>query len=74
MKCKVFGILVSVVLFAVGYFLGGQAASARFRSETIKLKGEAEIYKAEADKYAQTLRDIRQTAAQATVTEMAPQA
>jgi len=71
MKGKVIGALAAVVLFVVGYLLGGAAASARMRSETMKLKGEVEIYKSEADRYAQILRNIRSTATEAMVTEKA---
>jgi hypothetical protein len=71
MKCKTIGIVVTIVVFFAGIYIGDKVASTRMRAETAKLKGDVEIYKAEADKYAQTLRDIRQTAAQATVTEKA---
>lgn len=71
MKCKTIGVLVMALAFFAGYYIGDKAASGRMRSETAKLKGDVEIYKAEADRYAQALRDIRQAAAQATVTEKA---
>jgi hypothetical protein len=47
------------------------AAAARYRSEITRLKGEASIYRSEADKYSQVLRGIRETATAATVAEKA---
>ncbi len=63
--------LVVVAAFVSGFAVSANSVSVKYREEIIRLKGESAIYKAEAEKYAQTIRSIRETADQATVTEKA---
>lgn len=64
-------VLMVVAAFIAGFAVSANSVSAKYREEIVRLKGESAIYKAEAEKYSQTLRSIRETAAQATVTEKA---
>ncbi|MEK7849203.1 MAG: hypothetical protein AAB213_00070 [Candidatus Omnitrophota bacterium] len=64
-------VLVVVAAFVAGFAVSANSVSAKYREEIVRLKGESAIYKAEAEKYSQTIRSIRETAAQATVTEKA---
>lgn len=64
-------VLVVVAAFVAGFAVSANSVSAKYREEIVRLKGESVIYKAEAEKYAQTIRSIRDTAAQATVVEKA---
>ncbi len=65
--------LIAVVLFA-GIFLGFKLAQGQYQSKIIILEGQVAIYKNQAEKYSEVIRTIRETAAQATVTEKAPEA
>jgi len=64
-------VLVVVCAFIAGFVFSANSVSAKYREEIVRSSGESAIYKAEAEKYAQTLRSIRETAAQATVVEKA---
>ncbi len=64
-------LLVVVCAFVTGFAVSANNVSVSYREEIVRLKGESAIYKAESEKYAQTIRSIRETAAQATVTEKA---
>ena len=64
-------LLLAAALFVLGGIVGYNSALAKYRSNVVKLSAQVDIYKSEADKYAQTLRSIRETAAQATILEQA---
>jgi len=64
-------VLAVLCAFVAGFYVSANSVSAKYREEIVRLKGESSIYKAESEKYAQTIRSIRETAAQATVTEKA---
>ena len=63
--------LLIVVVFILGIVTGYKTSSVKYRSEIIVLQGQVAIYQSQAEKYAQVIRTIRETAAQATVTEKA---
>jgi hypothetical protein len=72
MKTKALGLyLLVTVVFIVGVALGLKICSVRHQSELERAKGETAIYKSQAEKYAETLRKIRETATTATVVEKA---
>lgn len=68
---KILWVLLFVTVFVLGFILAYNAATMKYRSEIIRLNGEVEIYKNEAEKYSQTLRTIRETATQATILDKA---
>lgn len=70
MKAFILVVLV-LVLLAVAGVVGYVAGAQKVQSEIKRARTEVAIYKAESEKYAQVLRDIRQTAQAATVTEQA---
>ena len=64
--------MLIVVVFILGIVIGYKTSSVKHRSEIIVLQGQVAIYQGQAEKYTQVIRTIRETAAQATVTEKAP--
>ncbi len=70
MKAFVLVLLVLVLLAGAG-LAGYMAASQKSQSEIKRARTETAIYKAEAEKYTEVLRGIRETAQAATVTEKA---
>jgi hypothetical protein len=64
-------VLVVACAFVAGFAVSANRVSVKYHEEVIRLKGESAIYKAEAEKYTQTIRAIRETAAQATVVDKA---
>jgi hypothetical protein len=70
MKAAGFVLLV-VVAFVGGFFTGDRLVTQKMQAQVTKVKGDAEIYRAESEKLSAILREIRQTASQATVVEKA---
>ena len=69
---KATGLIVLIVVAFVGGFLAGdRLAAQKMQIKIAKIKGDADIYRAESERLSAILRDIRQTAAQATVVEKA---
>ena len=72
MTIKTIGLFFSiVVVFFLGAVAGVKIASDGYQSQIAKIKGDAAIYRTQAEKYAEIIREIREKAAQATVAEKA---
>ena len=64
-------VLLIIVVFVAGFLMGQWESSVKSRAEIVRLSGSVDIYRNEAEKYAKTIRMIRETATQATATEKA---
>jgi hypothetical protein len=69
---KAVGLILLVgIAFLGGFWAGDRQGTQKMKIQVSKAKGDAEIYRAESEKLSAILRDIRQTASQATVVEKA---
>ena len=71
MKNIIIGLVVAVVAFGCGGFVGYKMEKQRTQAVIMKIKGDTEIYRAESERLAGILRTIREAAAQSTVVEKA---
>ncbi len=69
-KSAVLFLLIVIIVICVGV-LSYKAGVVKNRAELLRSKGEIAIYRDQAENYARVIRNIRETAANATVTEKA---
>lgn len=64
-------IVLVVVVFIGGFFAGGRLATQKMQARVVKVQGDVEIYRMESERLSSVLREIRQSASEATVVEKA---